>query len=601
MKKLLTNILISLCVIAVVGGVFVPVEAKAVDVAGYAAALVGSFINISLDTVVTVLGYLGGIVLEISARLLAISGILLNSAMNVTLNLSGLVNSNDSIGAVWRTIRDFSSIFFIFILLYASISTILGAEGAMSPKKLIPKIVICGLLINFSLFFTKIIIDGSNVVAMGFYSAIAPSNDTSKQTNFGGGFIASDGGISNVFMQTLGVLSIYNPQGAAEAKEDFGRKTVASIYFGAAIMVIAAASFLLISIMLMVRIVVLLILLATSPIYFIAMVLPKTQEYASKWMSTLIGQSLFPVVYLALVYISLKIIKSFNDLNNLNQTNNESFAELFINGNNVSVLFNYILVIILLNSAVVVAAKFMGETSKWSGNIHKRLTGVVGSYVGRRTLGWAAYKAKESDTFKSFASRAPVFGLATSKSLGALANKKFGGDKVSYESKLKDDIKKKKGFYKTIGEGDNKEAGKARQEQYFKSLSSDSLLTFMLTNRTDKEAYKEIKKERDKKEAKKNKEKNKQKTSQLDKEISEIDELLKNDLVRIARKDELEEKKARLEKERDDVKKKVDMAEEAEEEERLEKLSKKVKGDGDKDKDEDKEKKDEGKKENKDK
>jgi hypothetical protein len=75
------------------------------------------------------------------------------------------------IGDGWRIVRDLSNIFFIFILLYAAIGLILKLHH-FDAKGIIAKVIIIGLLVNFSLFFTRIVIDASNVLARVFYNEI---------------------------------------------------------------------------------------------------------------------------------------------------------------------------------------------------------------------------------------------------------------------------------------------------------------------------------------------------------------------------------------------------------------------------------------------
>jgi hypothetical protein len=70
----------------------------------------------------------------------------------------------------WGVVRDFVNIFFIFVLLYIAISTMLDVHG-VDTKQMIINVVIIGLLINFSLFTTQVIIDTSNIIARVFYNA----------------------------------------------------------------------------------------------------------------------------------------------------------------------------------------------------------------------------------------------------------------------------------------------------------------------------------------------------------------------------------------------------------------------------------------------
>ncbi len=98
-----------------------------------------------------------------------LSAQLFNALISIGLS-SSLIASSNFVPVAWAVVRDFSNIFFILILLYVAIQTILGLGH--ETKKVIVHVVIMALLINFSLFFTKIVIDTSNIIALVFYNKL---------------------------------------------------------------------------------------------------------------------------------------------------------------------------------------------------------------------------------------------------------------------------------------------------------------------------------------------------------------------------------------------------------------------------------------------
>ena len=88
-------------------------------------------------------------------------------------------SANSMIAVGWTTIRDLINLFFIFILLYAAISTILQ-YGNYQLKNVLAKIIIAALLINFSLMIGKMVIDASHILAWEFYNRI-DVNDTANE------------------------------------------------------------------------------------------------------------------------------------------------------------------------------------------------------------------------------------------------------------------------------------------------------------------------------------------------------------------------------------------------------------------------------------
>ena len=104
----------------------------------------------------------------IPSSLLGLTAIFFNST--IALALSSSLYTAPFINSGWIVVRDLSNIFFILVLLYVAIQTILGIGH--DTKKVIVNVVVMALLINFSMFFTKVVIDSSNILALVFYNKI---------------------------------------------------------------------------------------------------------------------------------------------------------------------------------------------------------------------------------------------------------------------------------------------------------------------------------------------------------------------------------------------------------------------------------------------
>jgi hypothetical protein len=148
------------------------------------------------------LAIIGEFSLRISAFFLSVSGMLLNISIILTLNIKALYEATPAIDQVWLVIRNLSSMFIIFALIYTSILTILDAAKT-SASTLIKNIIMAGILINFSLFFTKTLIDASNLVSLQFYRALVPNSATIDKNNIITVVTKSftTGGLSDIFMQ----------------------------------------------------------------------------------------------------------------------------------------------------------------------------------------------------------------------------------------------------------------------------------------------------------------------------------------------------------------------------------------------------------------
>ena len=359
---------------------------------------------------------------------------------------------------MWITIRDLSSIFIIFALLYYSIRTILGV-GGNSLKDLIVKIFIAGLLINFSLFFVRVAVDTSNLISLQFYNAIAP--DTSQ--NWTVGKVFSDGGLSNVFMQSLKIPTIYKNAGVLKGSGGLDAATGIGFatFGGIIVMITASLSFLAASVAFIARTAIILLAMALSPVFFAGMIFPEIKKRVSDPLLDLLkGQLIFMPVYLALMYVALKIISDPNFMaifnpNTSTGVDSSAFGPIWI-----GVLIQYAIALLFINAPLVAAISMGGMGMKWAPGssgvnaVNKWLGGKAAGFasgVGQHTFGRAAKYT--SDTLKSseFAAKNPNFAVLASKGLGKVSGASFSGSKGGYDKKFKDYVKDRTELGKNIG------------------------------------------------------------------------------------------------------------------------------------------------------
>ena len=117
----------------------------------------------------------------IPAFLLEKSAQLFDALVNLGIN-SSLFHA-PFIPVAWAIVRDLSNIFFILVLLYIAIRMILNIGGSET-KKMVTMVIIMALLINFSMFFTEVVIDSTNILALVFYNKLEVD---AKVPNPGGG------------------------------------------------------------------------------------------------------------------------------------------------------------------------------------------------------------------------------------------------------------------------------------------------------------------------------------------------------------------------------------------------------------------------------
>ena len=261
------------------------------------------------------------------------AGGIFNASIGFSLSGESFPTDKDSMIAVgWKMVRDMLNLFFIFILLYTAISTIL--QYGNTAKNAIVKIIIAAVLINFSLMMTKMIIDSSHILAWGFYDKIEERQITDKDGNKAvAPIIPEEITVKGITTKNLaGVfMAGFNPQrlnipsnttkdsvskGASAAMAD-GSGILGIIWQAILIMILASAlnfivAFILFAgaIMFVIRVVVLWFTLLFSPLAFAGMIMPAFQKYSDQWWDALIKQAFFAPAFLFLFYLVTKMVNS---------------------------------------------------------------------------------------------------------------------------------------------------------------------------------------------------------------------------------------------------------------------------------------------------
>ncbi len=76
----------------------------------------------------------------------------------------------------WSVVRDISNMLFIIALLYIAVKTILQMNTS-NQQRALGYIIMIALVINFSLFISRVVIDASNILARVFYNNITPYDE----------------------------------------------------------------------------------------------------------------------------------------------------------------------------------------------------------------------------------------------------------------------------------------------------------------------------------------------------------------------------------------------------------------------------------------
>ncbi len=297
---------------------------------------------------------------------------------------SSTYTGSEFISQGWALVRDISNIVFIFILLYIAIGTILRLPS-VDAKKMVGTLVVVALLINFSLFFTKVVIDTSNILANLMYSTISVDNNS---------------GIGDEKTISGALVSQFNPQ-ALFSKSDVDSEDNIGMYIIVTLIaivmnVLLIMMFLKIGILFVGRIISLMVAMIFSPLAFISMIVPGMKGWKNvgwtNWSSELIKTAFLAPVFLFFLYL----IVLFLDLKTLAISDNTSAGAKLL-----YILIPFAIVYTLLMKAQKVAIDLSGEIGASSMSVMNKVGGfAVGAATGgaalalRGTVG--AYAAKQA-------------------------------------------------------------------------------------------------------------------------------------------------------------------------------------------------------------
>ena len=473
--------------------------------------------------------------MEVFAWILGLTGIALNQAINITvLSMGANIKDFGVIEEGWKIFRDLANILIIFSLLFIGIITILRLEK-YNTKKLLSSLIVAALLINFSLFFTKVIIDTSNLLAANFYEKIKDVSVAGfseavvgSETVVGGpiGGKTEWGGISDSYMQALKLTTLYDvnqetgtiidsptknlhvtinkrdESGAIIRDKDGKPVTVSNIkkegaeiedrfiseinsrqlifigILGSILFLITAFSFLAVAILLVIRYVVLIFLMMLSPIALAGMILPAMQKYSKMWWDNLFNYAFFAPAYLLITWIVVILINSDGFRASIGFPTK---GQIIGNADISQIIINFSIIIALIIFSILLS-KHMGIAGSnavisWGDSARKWGQGVV----GRNTVGRAAYFTKRGyDSLQARAEKTRggriTRGIVSGLTLGALSDKAIKGTLSAGETAKFGSGESYKDERETFKTRRKEVAGRYReieQRQIFKKAAAD--------------------------------------------------------------------------------------------------------------------------------
>ncbi|KKR79738.1 MAG: hypothetical protein UU24_C0003G0028 [Candidatus Nomurabacteria bacterium GW2011_GWA2_40_9] len=406
--------------------------------------------------------------------------------------------AHDFVQKGWGAIRDVANIFFIVALLYVGLKTILGMNVSNN-KRLVGTIILVALVINFSLFTTKVVIDASNVLAKIFYNNITPVGSNGQD-------ISNDEGEKSI---SLGLVKEFNPQNIF-AENNFSIKknigTFAFLLFLSIIMMgYMIYIFLSVALLFLARVVTLWISMIFSPIAFASLTIEANMGGLGfkKWWTELLKVAFMAPIFIFFLYI----IILFGDLMSIvKYGNTNTVIEVNDFQTYMGILIPFMIIFALLMKAKKLAVEYSGEMGEM---VTKAGTAVAGLAIGAATGGTAmlasgtigkyASKVANNDELKKKAAAGDRGAQRKLALANSVASKSFdfrqtGAGKI-FQSKTGLNLSQGTGV---IGLGEDKLKGgnKARDVRILEK-EEEKLKTYQLSKA---EAEKQTKKANDEKE-----------------------------------------------------------------------------------------------------
>ncbi len=331
----------------------------------------------------------------IASFFLWVSAIFFNSVILIALD-SGMY-AKSFISEAWVIVRDMSNIFFILILLYIAFQTILGLGGHNGPKKMVAQVIIMALLINFSMFFTKVVIDSSNILALVFYNRLnvetvsssgQPRDYTpmvnSKEKDISGGLV-KDFDPTQLLSEEFFIK--------AQTTETMDKIVVDEVPFtvilgvillSGLIMLVATYAFFIAGVSFLGRLVELWILIIFSPFAFISSIVPILSGIETigwkEWFHRLIRASFMAPIFMFFMYLIFKLVHA-NIFDGLIQNQKGIMADILL------ILIPAMIIMAMLLKATEYAKKGSGKFGEMA---LKGIQAAGGLAIGGAALGRAA-------------------------------------------------------------------------------------------------------------------------------------------------------------------------------------------------------------------
>jgi hypothetical protein len=315
-------------------------------------------------------------------------------------DLAAAGTAGEAVKDAWSLVRDLANVALVFLMIFIGLSIIVGSTSYGS-KRLLFKVVLAALFVNFSITLAQIVIDTSNLLALAVYEEFlvdAPQCAT-RSNNMPA--ICMGVGPSGEFMKVLDLQKIADVSTLPDKSgmTPAFHKTWQWIFaLGSVMFLIMAFVFALTAVLIIVRFFTLVLLMVLSPIGLVAWI-TGVGGIGSRWWHKLLSQSFFLPLMFLMWLLGLRMLNGmatglFNPTTSLtdalaaagtNVVQSPSYYGIFI-------YFAFVVGVLLYSlklsrdMGAVGANAVINTGNTWA----KKAGMVVGAGVGGATVGMAA-------------------------------------------------------------------------------------------------------------------------------------------------------------------------------------------------------------------
>lgn len=289
--------------------------------------------------------------------------------------------NNEFVERGWSVIRDIANITFIFSLLYVAIMHILQADSGKT-KKFLKDIIIAALLINFSLFFTKVIIDAGNILARAFYNNIEVENDDNTDYK-----TLSQGIASYVNPQSILTSKFFNPVTApGRLPSPPGSGWIFLVLVMSTIVnVVLSLTFLSVFLLFAARVIGLWFMMIFSPLAFVSIAFPWGKGVLGRfsfydWLKETVSLSFMAPVFLFFLFLLIMFLQ-------IVYTSSVPVADRSSIQQFLSIIIPFVSIILILTMAKKQAKEMAGQVGEQTMGFVNKFAGTVATFGLGATVG----------------------------------------------------------------------------------------------------------------------------------------------------------------------------------------------------------------------